>query len=213
MPVIGMPSGRTWGTPRVRPSSPYTSAEERTSGQAVARDAEQRADRRSTGAARRGRSSSVREALLDVGGVRRTGGEARNEVAVHRAEAGLPALGLLARAVDVIEEPGELGAGEIGVEHQAGALADQRLRAGPRRLEARRTCVGRAAVLPDDGVVQRLAACGDPRAAVVSRCWLVMPMAATSRPSIRAASMACPSAVTTDDQMASGSCSTQPGSG
>ena len=44
----------------------------------------------------------------------------------------------VARARDVVEQPVELGAGEVGVEHQAGLARDQSAR-GPRRA-ARRRC-------------------------------------------------------------------------
>ncbi len=58
------------------------------------------------------------------------------------------------RAGDVIENPGDLGGGEIGIEHQAGARADHRL--APFRLQPR-AMFGGAPILPDDGVVDRLA--------------------------------------------------------
>ena len=65
-----------------------------------------------------------------------------------------PACASCARAVDVVEQPGDLGGREIGVEQQAGLGRHRRLVAG--RLE-RAAHVGRAPILPDDGVVDRLA--------------------------------------------------------
>ena len=64
-----------------------------------------------------------------------------------------PSARALAQALDVLEQPLDLGGGEVGVEHEARARAHQRLvPCGPQLLAAR----GRAAVLPDDRVVQRL---------------------------------------------------------
>ena len=57
-------------------------------------------------------------------------------------------------------QPLDLGPGEVGVEHQAGALAEERLAPGGAELVAAR---GRAPVLPDDGAVQGLAGAGVPR--------------------------------------------------
>ncbi len=58
------------------------------------------------------------------------------------------------RARDVVEQPFELGAGEIGVEHEAGLARDHPgVAGGAQRVAMRR----RAPVLPDDGVGDRLA--------------------------------------------------------
>ena len=62
-------------------------------------------------------------------------------------------------AGDVVEDPGDLGAGEIGIEQQAGLRRDLVLVAGALQLLA---AVGGAAVLPDDGVVDRLAGAAVP---------------------------------------------------
>ncbi len=80
--------------------------------------------------------------------------QAPDEPAVDRAEDEVAGLGPRPRALDLVEHPGDLGAGEIAVDQQARllgdgvgvALGDQPL-AQPRR----------APVLPDDGVVDRLA--------------------------------------------------------
>src|SRR5205823_10728029 len=55
----------------------------------------------------------------------------------------------------MVEQPGDLGAGEVRVEQQAGFLTNQGL--GARGLE-RRARIRRAPVLPDDGAMDRLAA-------------------------------------------------------
>ena len=59
-----------------------------------------------------------------------------------------------AGSVDVSEQPLDLGPGEVGVDHEPGALADQVLVALLAELVAARR---RAAVLPDEGVVDGLA--------------------------------------------------------
>ena len=61
----------------------------------------------------------------------------------------------IAEAVDVVEQPLDLRAREVGIDHEPRALADELLVALALELIAAR---GRAAVLPDDGVVERLAA-------------------------------------------------------
>ena len=58
------------------------------------------------------------------------------------------------------DQPLDLRAGEVGVDHEAGALAEQGLVSGLAQLVAAR---GRAPVLPDDRAVQRLAAHRLPR--------------------------------------------------
>jgi hypothetical protein len=81
--------------------------------------------------------------------VHRTAREAKEQKALDRSEAELPALGATARAGEVSEQPGELGGAEIGVEEEAGLVPDHGLE--PRSPQA--LAVGRrAAVLPDDGV-------------------------------------------------------------
>src|SRR5712671_5820944 len=57
-----------------------------------------------------------------------------------------------ARAFDMVEEPGDLRGREIGIEQQSRALRDHRLVAG---LLQRRAGVGRAAILPDNRIVDR----------------------------------------------------------
>ena len=80
-----------------------------------------------------------------VGGVHLAAGQPPEQEAVDRAEGELAGLGRRARAVDVVEQPGDLGGGEIGIEQQAGLRRDRRLvavaRAALRRASAvRRSC-------------------------------------------------------------------------
>jgi len=82
-------------------------------------------------------------------------------------------LGMGAGAGNIVQQPGELGAGEIRVEQKPGLRRDGGLEALIFEFGAERCG---ATVLPDDGVVQRLAGLAMPQD-VVSR-WLVMPMAA-----------------------------------
>jgi len=86
-------------------------------------------------------------------------GQVPDQEGIDRAERQLAGLGLGPRAVDRIQDPGELGAGEIGVEQQAGLLGDHRLVALGLEAGAQ---LGGAAVLPDDGAVNRLAGLAVP---------------------------------------------------
>ena len=89
-----------------------------------------------------------------VGGVHPAAGEAPEQEGVDGAEGELAGLGQRARALDVVEQPGDLGGREIGIEQQPGLGRDHRLVA---RLLQRAADVGRAPVLPDDGAVDGLA--------------------------------------------------------
>ena len=80
--------------------------------------------------------------------------EPPDEEGVDGAEGQLTSVGSIAGARHRVEDPGRLGAREVGVEDQAGARADELLVA---RLSERQTGVACAAALPDDGVVDGLA--------------------------------------------------------
>src|SRR5262249_59246177 len=54
----------------------------------------------------------------------------------------------------VLEQPFQLGGGEVGIAHESGGPAERRLAATPAQLVAARR---RAPVLPDDGAPERLA--------------------------------------------------------
>jgi hypothetical protein len=102
-------------------------------------------------------------------------GQPPQQEAVDRAEGEFAFLGPRARAVDMIEDPGELGAREIGIEQQPGLRAHHRLGAVGLQLLAasavRRSChtIALWIGLP----VAR------SHTTTVSR-WLVMPIAAIS---------------------------------
>ncbi len=85
-----------------------------------------------------------------VGGVHLAAGQPPQQIAIDGAEHQFAALGARARAGHVIEHPGDLGAGEIGIDDQAGLGRDRRLVAFALQPGAD---VGGAAVLPDDGAV------------------------------------------------------------
>src|SRR6185312_6357518 len=74
--------------------------------------------------------------------------------AIDGAEGELAALGGLARAGHVVEQPGDLGGGEIGIDDEAGARRDRLLMAFGAQLGA---ALRGAAVLPDDGARDRAA--------------------------------------------------------
>ncbi len=92
--------------------------------------------------------------IAGVGDVQRAAGKVPHQPGVDRAEGQLAALGAFARAGDIVEQPADLGAAEIGVEQQAGLLPEQLIEAVGAQPVAQG---GRAPVLPDDGVVDRLA--------------------------------------------------------
>ena len=178
--------------------------------QHLARDAEQRAaSRRPTSTVREVEAQRAR-GVGHVGGVHAAAGELPDEPGVDGAEGELAALGPAPRAGHVVEQPADLRAGEVRVEHEPGALAHERLRA--RRPSARRTAaavrrhcqtiarwIGRAGrALPDD---RRLALVGDADRGDLGAGH------AAPRPAPRRA--ASPIVV----QISSGSCSTQPGCG
>jgi hypothetical protein len=90
-----------------------------------------------------------------VGRVHRAAGQTPEQERIDRAERQLAAFGGLPRACDLVEQPGELGRGEVRVDHQSGARAHQRIVAG--RAE-RAAALGGAPVLPYDRAVHRLPA-------------------------------------------------------
>ena len=105
------------------------------------------------------------------------------------------------------EQPLELGRREVGVEHEAGQLADQRLAARfPELVAARRG----APVLPDDGAVAGVAGAPVPH----DRGLALVGDADARRRSRRRASPATSARVAmVASQISSASCSTQPGWG
>ena len=93
--------------------------------------------------------------IAGVGGVHFAAGEPPQQETVDGAEGEPAGLRLRARAVHVIEQPGDLAGGKIRIEQQPGLGGDLRLMAGAAQRIAK---IRGAAVLPDDGVVDRLAA-------------------------------------------------------
>ncbi len=87
-----------------------------------------------------------------IGAMDLAAGQPPQQEAVDRAEGEPPLPGRGARAGDVIEQPGDLGGGEIRIEQQPGLVADGRRFA---RRPQRGAVLRGAAVLPDDGVVDR----------------------------------------------------------
>ena len=94
-----------------------------------------------------------------VGGVDAASGQVPDQPGVDGAEGELAGFGPRPRALDVVEEPLHLGPREVGVEKKAGAGGDHRFVPGGLQGGAG---VGGAAVLPDDGGVDRLAGLAVP---------------------------------------------------
>ena len=95
----------------------------------------------------------------DVGGVHAPAGELVDQPAVDGAEREFAVLRAGARAGNMIEQPLRLGGGEVRIEQKTRA---------PRHLRLvsfgfqRATALCRAAILPDDGIVKRLARAAIP---------------------------------------------------
>ena len=89
-----------------------------------------------------------------VGGVDLAAGQPPDEKRIDRAEAELAAFGLLACTLHVVQQPRDLGGGEIRVEEQAGFRRNLGLVTGGAKRGA---YVGCAPVLPDDRAMDRLA--------------------------------------------------------
>mmetsp|Transcript_11791 Transcript_11791/g.27714 ORF Transcript_11791/g.27714 Transcript_11791/m.27714 type:complete len:274 (-) Transcript_11791:1014-1835(-) len=98
--------------------------------------------------------------IARVGRMHPAAAELPQQPAVDRAKGQLAARGALAGPGHMVEQPAQLGGREIRVQHQAGELAHARLRA----LLLQGLAKGRrAAVLPDQGAVQRLAGLAVPQ--------------------------------------------------
>ena len=90
-----------------------------------------------------------------VGNMRFSSGQLPHQPGVHGSEQQLPGSGPLPSPFHMVQNPLELGGGEVGVDEQAGVLLDV-VRKGPFRLQLLTQRCGTAA-LPDDGVVDRAA--------------------------------------------------------
>src|SRR5439155_23334690 len=113
---------------------------------------------------------SIRHAIVVRSPREETAGELPEEPRVHGAKRELAALGADARAGDLVEQPADLGAREVSVEDEPGAVPHERLdplgaqavarRRRPSALPHDRAVDGRSrTTIPDDG---RLALVGDP---------------------------------------------------
>ena len=92
-----------------------------------------------------------------VGGIRhvaRAAGQVPDQPGVDRAKDQFPRLGPRPCAINIVEQPCQFGAGEIGIQQKAGLFGDQQLH--PVSLEPLAGVRG-APILPDDGLVDRLA--------------------------------------------------------
>ena len=88
--------------------------------------------------------------VAHVGDVYPTAGELPDDPAVHGSETKFSLFGPLASAFDVVEDPLDFRGREVGVEHQAGFCPN---RFGPPLAFEELAVVGRAPILPHDGVV------------------------------------------------------------
>ena len=153
--VDGLPAQAQLGRPARVASVPSSPAVSRSSRQHLGRDAERRAQRGVEGAGR------VDALQLGPGRGGRVGGEpGAQAIAEERVDRAHPQGAGVARGrhlVGVLQQPGELGGGEVGIVGKAARLLD-------RLLVARQPVehLLRPLVLPDDDRAQRLAALGIP---------------------------------------------------
>ena len=85
-----------------------------------------------------------------VGGMHCAAGQSPEQIAIDRAEQKFAAFGTRAGTRNEIQNPGDLGAGKIRIDDQAGLRRNHRLMAFGRKPRAH---LGGAAVLPDDGAM------------------------------------------------------------
>ena len=107
----------------------------------------------------------------------RAAGQPPQQEAVDRAEGQLAALGRRARARHLLEQPGELGGGEIGVDHAARCARAPAPRGRPPTSVRQSSAVRRSCQTIARWTGAPVVRC---HRHTVSR-WLVMPIAATSR--------------------------------
>ncbi len=85
-----------------------------------------------------------------IGGMHLATREAPDQKTIHGAESQIPRLGVTPGTVHVVQQPGHLAGGEIGIQQQSGAALHLLLQPVAAHALAR-FC--RAPILPDDGVV------------------------------------------------------------
>src|SRR5581483_10084269 len=117
------------------------------------RHAEERRKLRIPGTARDVEQQRTRR-ICGIGCVHATASEPSQQETIDGAEGELACLCGAAGAIDMLEEPGDLAGREIRVEHEPGFGGDAGLKAALAQCCAE---IRGAAVLPDDGVVDRLA--------------------------------------------------------
>ena len=94
-----------------------------------------------------------------VGDVQLSAGELVNQPAIDRAGCKFPRIGSVPQPRHVVEQPGELGARKVRIDHQTGFFREHRLAAVGLQPVA---VTGGAAVLPHNGRVDRLAGLAVP---------------------------------------------------
>ena len=77
--------------------------------------------------------------------------QAPEQKTIHRTEGQRPAFRRCPRARDIVQQPGKLGGGEIGISQQPRAFRQQRFMALGTQLRAG---IGRAPILPDNSAMQ-----------------------------------------------------------
>jgi hypothetical protein len=92
--------------------------------------------------------------VAGVGDVHSAAGQFPQQPTIHRAECQAAGCGKLSCAGNVLQNPGNLAAGEVGVDQQAGSLLDETLVTLRFQVFTKR---GGAAILPDNGVADGLA--------------------------------------------------------
>src|SRR5512146_3458147 len=81
-------------------------------------------------------------------------GQIPNQPGVNRTAGELPALSAVARPGDILQQPGDFGAGEVGVRNEARFLTEGSVESFRLDAVAHR---GGAAALPDDSMMDGLA--------------------------------------------------------
>ena len=97
--------------------------------------------------------------VAGIGDVQCPGGEVPGQPAVDRAAGELTGKSALAGTGDMVEKPGKLSTGEVGVEEETGLGGEERFQSFTAQAFAERCG---ATILPDDGIVQGEAAAAFP---------------------------------------------------
>ena len=192
-----------------RSVTPKSPAQSRTSGNS-ARGTPNSLHRSSSQAPRADIEQRGARGIAGIGRVHLAAGQPPQQKTVDGAEGELACVGSRARAVHIVEQPGDLAGGEIRIEQQPGLGGDLRLVAGARASASQKSAVRRSCqtmalwiglprgAVPDD---RGLALIGDADAGdVFGRRAPPWPCASRTVATVAA-------------QISSGSCSTPPGAG